>query len=201
MLKKNTIPLLLAFICCLEGVIYLWAVWTTESEFVFDKCARNSGRASSAINLTILLMIGYYGLKRIYSNDKKKFTFRILITLFAVNHLVHFFFVFQNFKHHAMELSVAENLHGFITFLLILVVPVILWFYNKLNMLFSAGILLHLFNVSYFIMKTFYSKVQPDKPAYHNQFGILVTSLALLYVLFRFLRENQAGAAMKGQKT
>jgi hypothetical protein len=199
MLKKNTIPLLFAFICCLEGVIYLWAIWTTEAEFVFDKCARNSGRVSSMINLTILLMIGYYGFKKIYLDDKKKDTFRILITLFAVNHLVHFFYVFQNFKSHSLELSLSENMHGFITFIFILVVPIILWLYNNLNAVFYAGITLHLFNVSYFIMKTFYSKVKPGKPAYHNQLGIVVTIIALLYILFRFFRESKLSSPQNNQ--
>jgi len=91
MLTKKRIPLLVALICCLEVIIYLWAVWRTEPEFVFNKCARNSGRASSAILLITLLMVGYYGLKGIYLDDKKKDTFRILITLFAINHLIHFF--------------------------------------------------------------------------------------------------------------
>jgi hypothetical protein len=191
MLTKNKIPLLIAFIFCLEAVIYLWAVWTTEAEFVSDKCARNSGRVSSMINLAILLMIGYYGFKKIYSEEKKKDAFRILITLFAINHSVHFFYVFQNFKHHSMIFSVSENMHGFITFIFILIVPIILWLYNNLNMVFFAAITLHLFNVSYFIMKTFYSKVKPDKPAYHNQLGIIVTTIALLYILFRFYRENK----------
>jgi hypothetical protein len=75
----------------MEVVIYLWAVWTTDPEFVFNKCARNSGRVSSAVVLITLLMVGHYGLKVIYLNEKKKDAFRILITLFAFNHLIHFF--------------------------------------------------------------------------------------------------------------
>jgi hypothetical protein len=199
MLTKSKIPLLITLIFCLELAIYLWAVWTTtldksnffwiEPEFIFDKCARNSGRISSFINLTILLMIGYFGFKKIYLDERKKDTFRILITLFAVNHLVHFFYVFQNFKHHSMELSLSENLHGFITFIFILIVPIILWLYKNFNAIFYAGITLHLFNVSYFIMKTFYSKIKPDKPAYHNQLGIVMTTAALIYILYRFFRE------------
>jgi hypothetical protein len=208
MLSKNKIPLLIAFIFCLEAAIYLWAVCTTtldrsnffaiEPQFVFDKCARNSGRVSSFINIAILLMIGYYGFKKIYLDEKKKDTFRILITLFAINHLVHFFFVFQNFKHHSMELSLSENLHGFITFIFILIVPIILWLYNNSNKLLYAGITLHLFNVSYFIMKTFYSKIKPDKPAYHNQLGIVVTVIALLYILYRIFRENKPNSPTQG---
>jgi len=189
MLTKNKIPLIIAGVICLEIVIYLWAVWTTESEFVFDKCARNSGRFSSMINLSILLMIGYYGFKKINLDRQKKDAFRIILTLFAVNHLIHFFYVFQNFKHHSITLSIAENLHGFITFLCILLVPIILWFSSNFNKLLYFCITLHLFNVSYFIMKTFYSKVKPDAPAYHNQAGIVVTSVALAYILYRVFRD------------
>lgn len=198
-------PLLVAYIICLEMAIYFWAVWTStldesnffaiESQFIFDKSARNSGRISSFLNVGILLMIGYYGFRKIYLDEKKKNAFRILITLFAINHLVHFFFVFQNFKHHSWELSWLENLHGFITFTCILIVPIILWIISNLNMMFYAGITLHLFNVSYFIMKTFSSKVQPDKPAYHNQLGIVVTTAACLYVLYGFFREYRLNSA------
>jgi hypothetical protein len=182
---------LFVIIFCLEGGIYLWAINTTEAEFVFDKCARNSGRVSSLVNLAILLITGYYGYKKIYSDILKKDAFRILLTLFAVNHLVHFFYVYQNFKSHLMELSWLDNLHGVITFIFIMLVPLILWLRNNLNILFYAAITIHLFNVSYFIMKTFYSKVKPDAPAYHNQLGIAVTAVAMLFLLYKFIRENK----------
>ena len=190
MLTKKRIFLLIAFIFCLEGIIYGWAVWTTDTHFVFDKCARNSGRVSSLMNLIILLMIGYYGLKKIYGENQKKDAFRILITLFTINHLIHFFYVSRNFKSHELVLSIWENLHGFITFIFIVLIPIILWLVRRLNILLYIFIPLHLFNVSYFIMETFYSKVKPGAPAYHNQLGILVTSLAIAYVLYRYVREN-----------
>lgn len=211
MLTRSRIPLLAAAIIILEIAIYLWAVWTSrmdkasffaiEPEFIFDKCARNSGRISSFLNLAILLMIGYYGFRKIYSDQKKKDAFRVLVTLFTVNHLAHFFFVFQNFSHHSMELSLAENLHGFITFICILIVPAILWLFESRSTVFYAAITVHLFNVSYFIMKTFYSKVQPDKPAYHNQFGILVTTAACIYVMYRFMRDYKLNASVSDTPT
>jgi hypothetical protein len=136
-------------------------------------------------------MVGYYGLKGIYLDDKKKDAFRILITLFAVNHLMHFFYVYQNFKHHTTPLSIAENLHGFITFICIIILPFILWTVKNLNRVLYFVIILHLFNVSYFINKTFLGKVKPDHPAYHNQFGIVVITAACLYVLYRVFRENK----------
>jgi hypothetical protein len=208
MLTKKKLPLLVASIICLEIAIYLWAVWTStldksnffaiEPEFIFDKCARNSGRVSSTLNLIILLMIGYFGLKQIYHDGKKRDKFRILITLFAVNHLVHFFFVFQTFKHHTMALDIFENKHGFITFICIQLIPIILWTFKKLTTVLYISIILHLFNVSYFIMETFYNKIKPDKPAYHNQFGIAVTTAACIYILYRVFREYKSNPILSG---
>jgi hypothetical protein len=199
MLTKSKLPLLVVSVICLEIIIYVWAVWTStwsennffaiEPKFIFDKCARNSGRVSSALNLGILLMIGYFGLKRIYLDPAKKEALRILITLFAVNHLTHFFFVFQTFKHHTMALNVSENTHGFMTFICILLMPALLWTVKNLNRILYISIILHLINVSYFIMETFYNKIKPDKPAYHNQFGIVVTTAACIYVLYGIFRD------------
>ncbi len=211
MLSKNKIPLLILIIICAEILIYLWAVWTAslnsdnffaiESQFIFDKCARNSGRVSSALNLIILLMVGYLGLKQIYLDDTKKDKFRILIALFAVNHLIHFLYVFQTFKHHTMQLNISENKHGFITFICILLIPIILWAFKNLNKALYVCIILHLFNVSYFIMETFYNKIKPDKPVYHNQFGIVVTSAACIYILYRIFREYKLNSTVAGHRS
>jgi len=208
MLAKNKLPQLVALIVCLDILIYLWAFLTStidlssffaiESEYIFDKCARNSGRVASALNLIILLMMGYFGLKQIYLDDKKKDNFRVLITLFAVNHLVHFFFVFQTFKHHTMALNISENKHGFITFICIQVMPIVLWKIKNLNKVLYVSIILHLFNTSYFIMETFYSKIKPAKPAYHNQFGIAVTSVACIYILYTVFSEYKLNSIVNG---
>ena len=207
MLTKKRIPLLIALICCIELLIYSWSVWTAtfdrsnffgiEPEFIFNKCARNSGRISAALILITLLMVGYYGLKEIYSDDKKKDTFRILITLFGFNHLIHFLFLFLTLKSNGVPLDFGEpihvggTLHGFITFIFIILIPFILWTYENLNKLLYFGIILHLFNVSCFIIKTFWGKIKPDHPAYHNQFGIAVITATCIYILYRIFIENK----------
>ena len=201
MLTKKRIPLLIALICCVELLIYLWAAWSTtfdksnffaiEPAFLFDKCARNSGRISAVLFLIPLFMVGYYGLKEIYADDKKRVSFLILITLFTINHLIHFLFLFLRFKNHETTLSIGENLHGFITFMFIVIIPFFLWGYKNLNRLLYFVILLHLFNISYFINKTFLGKVAPGHPAYHNQFGWVVITVACLYILYRVYLENK----------
>jgi hypothetical protein len=193
------LPLFIVTILVVELVIYFWSVLTStlkvdnffaiEPAFIFDKCARNSGRVSSALNLYILLLIGYHGLFQIYADASKLKTFKQLISLFAINHLTHFLFVFQNFKHHQMALDVSENKHGFFTFLCITAFPIILWRFKKLNRGLYIALTLHLCNVSYFIMETFFNKIKPDKPAYHNQVGIVITAAACVYILYRFTRD------------
>ena len=192
---------MIAIICCIEIVIYLWAAWTAtldlsnffgiEPKFIFAKAARNSGRISAAIFLLTLLMVGYYGLKEIFLEEKKKDAFRILITLFLVNHLIHFGFLYLNFTSHAKPLITDGNMRGIFTFIFIVVAPFILWNCKKLNSLLYLAIILHLFNVSYFMNRTFLSKVKPVDPAYHDQFGIVALIAALLYILYRVFQENK----------
>lgn len=189
MLTKKRLPIYIFLIFFIELLIYFWATWSCEAEFIFDKCARNSGRASSAILLFILLMIGFYGLKKIFSKPEKKETLQVLMLLFSINHLIHFFFVATNFQNHSMVLSISENLHGFISFIFIILVPIILLRIKRLDSVLYTVILLYLVNTSYFIMQTFYSKITVERPAYHNQFGILVISLTLGYILYRVIRE------------
>jgi DMSO/TMAO reductase YedYZ heme-binding membrane subunit len=191
MLKNYRLLLLIGFIFCLNALIYIRAFSTIEDiDLVFGECARNSGRTSAALNLATLLMIGYFGLKTIFNNENKRKIFRILITLFAVNHLIHFYFVSQYFKDQFLELDISHNLHGFITFIFILTLPIILWSTKNLNKLLYFFILLHLFNVTYFISITFYSRVKPEDPAYLHQLGILFMIGTLVYILYRVVREN-----------
>jgi hypothetical protein len=189
MLSKKKLPLSIGIILLVELCVYLWAIFTTDPEFVFDKCARNSGRTSSSLILIILIGIGQYGLVKVYMDSAKKEIFQALIVLFSINHFIHLFFVFVNFNHHSMDLTISDNLHGFITFSMLLGVPIIVWYQKRLNKIFYLIILLHLLNVTYFIIKTFESKITPERPAYHNLFGIKLLCLAWVYILYRIIIE------------
>lgn len=212
MLTKKRLPLLIALICCIEVSIYLWAVWTStfdesnffaiHSGFIFDKCARLAGRVSSVIILITLLMVGYYGLKKIYGDEKKKQSFLIFITMFTCNHLIHLLFVILRFRSHGESLTfngpieIGGTIHGIITFASIVIIPVILWKYNNLSKRLYFVIILYLLNISSFIVKTFWGKVKPpEHPAYHNQLGIVLISAACIFILFRVYHENKRNAA------
>jgi hypothetical protein len=214
MLTKKRMPLLIALICCIEISIYLWAVWTStldksnflgiEPEFIFDKCARLAGRVSSLLILITLLMVGYNGLKRIYSDERKKESFLILITLFTCNHLIHLVFVILRFRSHGESISlngpvnIGGTLHGVITFASIIIIPFILWNYKYLTNLLYFIIILYLLNISSFIVKTFLGKVKPpDHPAYHNQLGIALITAACIYILYRVYQEKKQNAPMR----
>ncbi|MBK9420881.1 MAG: hypothetical protein IPN44_07495 [Flavobacteriales bacterium] len=191
MFKASNLPLLIFLILCLNVVIYIRASLTiVPVDMVFGECARNSGRTSAAINLYMLFMVGHYGLKSIYADEKRKNVFRVLITLFAVNHLVHFLFVSHYFKDKLLELNISHNLHGFITYLFIVAAPILLWRFNTLSKVLYYGIMLHLFNVTYLICITFYARYKPVDPAYLHRLGILVILAALGYILYRIYRER-----------
>lgn len=207
MLTKKRILLWIAIICCIEIAIYLWSAWTgtfdrsnffgIEPKYIFDKCARLSGRISSVIILITLFMVGYNGLKKMYGDEKKKESFLVLLTLFTCNHLIHLLFVILRFRSHGKTISLYDpieiggTLHGVITFASIIIIPFILWNYKSLNKLLHSVIILYLLNISSFIVKTFLGKVNPpDQPAYHNQLGIVLITTACIYILYRVYQEN-----------
>ena len=208
MLTKKRLPLLIALVCCIELSIYLWASWTAtldlstffgiEARFIFAKAARNAGRVSAAIFLATLLMVGYYGLREIYRDEKKRESLLVLTIVFLVNHLIHFIFLYLNFKILSKQLVADANTRGFITFACIIIAPFILWTCSKLNRLLYFAIILHLYNVSYFMNETFLSKVKPEDPAYHDQFGIVAITAACGYILYRVFRENDQTSLLAG---
>ena len=192
-MPKLKLPLLIAFILCLNVVIYLRAPYEiVPSDNIFAECARNSGRTSAAINLLLLFMLGHFGLKTIYSDKVKLGLFQTLATLFAVNHLIHFFFVSQNFKLKGVELTIADSLHGFITFICLILLPVLLYTFKSLNKLLYFLILFHFFNITYLISKSFYSRYKPIDPAYLHRIGVLVMIMAIIYVLYRMYAERSS---------
>jgi membrane-associated HD superfamily phosphohydrolase len=208
MLTKEKLPPLVAAICVVELLIYCWSVWTStfdrsnffgiEPAFIFDKCARIAGRISSVIFLVNLLMVGYYGLKKIYGDEKLKDSFLILLTLFSINHLIHLLFVLLRFNSHNESIlfggpiSIGGAVHGVLTFALIIIVPILLWKFKQLNNYLYLITIVHLLNSSSFIIKTFLGKIKPPvDPAYHNQLGVVVLTAACLFILFRVYVENR----------
>ncbi len=207
MFTKKKLPLLILLVCFAEIAVYLWSLWTSTFErgnffgitppFIFDKCARISGRVSSALFLLLLITVGYFGLKKIYSTEKLKEKFIVLITIFSFNHLIHLLFVFLRFNTHSKTIHLDGFMpfggitHGFISFAFIVIVPIILWRFKIFNTVIYSLIIFHLLNVSSFIIKTFYDKINlPKNPAYHNQFGILAISLACVLIIYKVYIEN-----------
>jgi hypothetical protein len=163
---------------------------TETADRVFAECARNSGRTAAAINLILLFLIGHFGLKTIYKEELKLNLFRLFITLFAVNHLIHFFFVYQNFNWQKMELNVYDHLHGFITFISLILLPIIVHQFKRLSKFLYCYLVIHFFNVTYFIGISFYARYKPGiDEAYLHRIGILLMILAQLYVVFRVVVE------------
>ncbi|SFT39966.1 hypothetical protein SAMN05216474_0346 [Lishizhenia tianjinensis] len=185
-------PLFISLIILLNLGIYFTALSTETAESVYAECARNSGRTAAAINLILLLLMGHYGLQTIYREKFKLKLFKLFITLFAVNHLIHFFFVYKNFERQEMELNVYENLHGFLTFISLLLLPFLVFKFKRLTKTLYYLLLLHFFNVTYFIAISFYARYKPGiDEAYLHRIGILLMILALLYIIVRVFIEKR----------
>jgi hypothetical protein len=133
----------------------------------------------------MLWILGSLGLKQLYAVHIQWEFFLVLSTLFAVNHVMHFYYLVQNFKQRALVLKVSENRHGCITTICILLFPFVLVFFTHLNTLLYIVIVIHVLNVSYAIMDIFNNKVKQGTNAYHNQLGILITASGCVYVLYR----------------
>lgn len=187
----NLKPRLYIFlIVLLNIVIYITALSTETADRVFAECARNLGRTAAAINLILLFLIGHFGLKTIYKEGLKLNLFRLFITLFAVNHLIHFFFVYQNFNWQKMELNVYDHLHGFITFISLILLPIIVYKFKRLSKFLYGYLVIHFFNATYFIGISFYARYKPGiDEAYLHRIGIFLMILALLYVASRVVVE------------
>jgi hypothetical protein len=188
MLRNKKIQLFILLIILLNIGIYFTALSTETADRVFAECARNSGRTAAAINLFLLFFIGHFGLKTIYSDHNKLKLFKLFITLFAINHLIHFFFVFQNFKWHQMDLNVYNHLHGFVTFISLLTLPMVVNRFKRLSRLLHLYLVIYFFNVTFFIGISFYARFKPGiDEAYLHRTGILLMIAALFYVVFRVI--------------
>ncbi len=183
-------------IFCLEVLIYVWSAWTANlkkdnyfaisHQVIFEKCARNSGRVSALLNLVILLVVGYFGLKQIYSDKEKFDIFFNLITILTINHLIHFFYISRNFKRKSLKIKLSQEKRGIITYICITLFPILIWYFKNLNIVLYICIMLHLLNVSYVFILALKTKIRyKSKITIHNRFGIIATIAAWIFVVFR----------------
>jgi hypothetical protein len=183
----------------LELLIYLWAAWTStlkndnyfaiSNQQIFEKSARNSGRASALLNAILLVYIGYWGLEQIYLSKERFDLFLVLANIIAINHLIHFFYISRNFKRQSLKIKFKQEKRGIFTYVCITAFPLFIWYFNRLNAPVYLLILLHLYNVSYVFVMALYSKITVNaKITIHNKFGMLVTTVAWLFMMFRVLQ-------------
>ncbi len=189
-MKPLQLSLSIVGILLLNILIYYRAKFTIEPSIeIFAECARNSGRTSALINLIILMLLGYFGLKHIYTSIILKKLLSFLTILFAVNHFIHFLFVIQSFDSYGYDFIATEHLHGMITFFCIFLIPFILTKLKTIHWSIYTLIILHFFNVTYLISDTFYARYKPIDPAYMHRIGVLIMILCCLFIVYRAVVE------------
>ena len=179
----------------LELIILIWAAWTAslkESNYlaipqhkIFEKCARNSGRVSAMLNVLILMMIGHFGLQKIYSTQEHFLSFFDLVSLFTLNHLIHFGYISRNFKRQSMKIKFQEEKRGIFTYICITIFPIFLWYFRNLNIWTYIIILMHLLNVSHVFVMALNTKIRvKSKITIHNKLGMFTTVVSWIYVVY-----------------
>ena len=192
-LKELKLPYFIAALVLLNILIYVRALWTIEpSHIIFVECVRNSGRTSAGLNLLILLVVGHWGLKAIYQDRFKKKVFLLLFILFAVNHIIHLFFIFEHYlsQDRAM-MGITNNTRALITFITVILAPLILLWFRNLSKTLYVTIIAHLFNVTYLMCFLFYARYKPYDPAYIHRIGVLIMVVSLVYILYRVFAERK----------
>ncbi len=102
------IAVLLMLIILWETGIYFWVLNNTP-EALYQLSARYSARTSFVLITIILLWIGATGLRKIYRSAFKRLHLITLILLLAVNHLIHFGFLYANLQPENFGKFLLEN--------------------------------------------------------------------------------------------
>lgn len=192
--KRLNLFIIVGCLTLLNIAIYFRAFATIEPiKMAFAECARNSGRTSALLNLLLIFMLGHYGFKAIYKKTELKNAFYNLAALLAVNHLIHFIFLYNSIQTLQQNFNPANNKRGIFLFVCITIYPVVYNFIKKLNPIFYVLTLLHFINLTYFMCETFYSRYKPVDPAYLHRLGVLVMIATLIYILYRVYKEKSIG--------
>ncbi|RJE70679.1 hypothetical protein [Reichenbachiella sp. MSK19-1] len=156
MKKVQNIALWVLAVVVGEMVLF-WGVgqFFADKAIQYQLTARYSARVSLGLFSGLYLWVGLEGWKTIYASNQKQTVAWTVWLVLAVNHAVHFYFLAMT--HHLLgwELWTGKSLGGAIGYVIILIMPLILWDKKELTrgvyamLLFAFVYLEMIFFVSY----------------------------------------------------
>ena len=125
-------PILLNLV--IEAMIYFYTLDITDDpEIIYSLRARYSARLSFIILCTLGTWIASLGLNNIFANAKKRELLMAGIAAFSVNHLIHYYFLFQNFEVSGLDITSKYISFGALAYVILTLAPFLIWKWNSLT--------------------------------------------------------------------
>lgn len=193
-MKKKTF-LFFLIITILEVANYYWSGYFAPSEELgFQLAARYSARFSFVIFCIILTFTGLLGLNKIYSSHSYRRIFIALIGGFALNHLIHFYFLTMNHIVQGIDLLILKNAFGSMAYLFLSFVPVYFWKRPKVSVKEYWTLQIYLLIISSFFIGAYVKRMKeeiifPSSEALLITHGVILVSLLILNI-YRVFQEK-----------
>ena len=119
--------MIILLISTIELLVFVFSKSITSNAAVYwQLAARYSARITFYILCIILFWTGIKGLKNIYANEKTRILLINLFALLAINHLIHFYFIYKNFEINNYEWFKAKHIAGSIVYPILVITPLYL---------------------------------------------------------------------------
>jgi hypothetical protein len=191
------IAVLVMLIILWETGVYFWVLNNTP-EALYQLSARYSARTSFVLITFILLWIGATGLREIYRSASKRLHLITLILLLAVNHLIHFGFLYANLQPDNFGQFLLENHLPALLYVALTISPWLLFSKKTLSTPLYWGILIFLMGLEIIFLQTYVGRVSSPKPfgspPYFYIGCIVLIGVTLGLNIYRVVTEHLKGA-------
>lgn len=118
----------IGLIIIVEGLVYNWSGRVTELDTIqYSLAARWSARISLVLLFYLSAWVSISGLKKIFSFDRHRNEFVILVSMIAFNHLIHFVFLYINHVINNYDLLTLRSAGGAFGYVMLTLAPFYLW--------------------------------------------------------------------------
>lgn len=160
----------------------------------FSLKARYSARISFATLTIIGIWMAAIGLKNIFANDKKRQLFIGGILAFTINHLIHYWYLYQNFEANGLDISSKYISFGALSYLILTFVPILIWKWNQLTKsryyMLSGFIVLMISICLYTYSSRFESNLPLPPPSWLFSIFIGIGGIVILGILGRIWKDK-----------
>jgi hypothetical protein len=182
---KNKLMLFSGVVMVLEIAIFFWVDYISTADYlVYQLAARYSGRLSFMIFAGMMLFTGIVGLKQIFKTERLKSFFIILLSLFSVNHVLHFYFLAMSHLEQNETLLIPKNIIGGTAYILLILSPFYLFKREMTTKIYwSVQSFLFLLTVIFFVSYLRRFMIEFPQPTHIGVLYSIITTIGLLVFL------------------